>query len=181
MIGGRLLTSKRALHVGSVTVVVLISVAALAAVAHPGGARAGEPSAAPGGRWHKESERCMMRRINDFRAARGLPRLDWDRQLSYVARRHAERMADAGLGIWHDPYLASRVTNWRALGENTGRAGGCRELFRVFRDSSEHRDIMLGDWHFVGVGTAWAPGTGLYAEEIFESWSDPGNIYHYPQ
>ncbi len=126
----------------------------------------------------KSNEKCFMRRINGVRENHGLRRLRWDKQLGYVARRHARKMA-SDRAIYHDLGLARKVTRWRSLGQNTGRGGGCKILFRAFMNSSVHRSNILGAWRYVGVGVKKRNGK-VYAQQIFESHEDPGNIYHYP-
>ena len=127
----------------------------------------------------KRVERCMMEKINKRRAAHGQRKLDWDRQLGYVARKHARRMARSGY-IFHDGALGARVTRWKRLGQNVGTAaGGCRALFRAFWRSSAHRHNILGRWRFVGVGSKTLNGR-LYVQHVFESRRNPGNIYTYP-
>jgi uncharacterized protein YkwD len=128
----------------------------------------------------KKGEKCMMRHINRKRARHGRRKLRWDKQISYVGRRHANRMARNRGGIWHDPYLGTRVTRWRALGQNTGAGGRCGRLFRSFWRSRVHRRNILGRWRFVGVGTNWVNGKGLYVQQVFESSRNPGNIYRFP-
>ncbi|MBA3431276.1 MAG: CAP domain-containing protein [Actinobacteria bacterium] len=171
-----------------VVVVVLGSVAASSlpsatAAAHvPSSFRSGVALQRFGSGFHwKKGEKCMMRRINRRRAAHGLRRLRWDKQISYVGRRHANVMARRGGGIWHDARLGRRVTRWRALGQNTGAGGRCRRLFKAFWRSSAHRRNILGHWRFVGVGTNWVRGKGLYVQQVFESSRNPGNIYRYPR
>ena len=130
--------------------------------------------------YFKRVERCMMKKINKRRVGHGQRKLDWDRQLGYVARRHAARMARAG-GIFHDNALGSRVTRWRALGQNVGvSADGCKRLFRAFWESSPHRhNILRSGWRFVGVGSKRRNGR-LYVHHVFEARRNPGNIYTYP-
>lgn len=127
----------------------------------------------------KHAERCLMKRINRHRARRGLHRLHWDKQLGYVARRHAKAMARAGGGIWHDSKLGQKITRWRSLGQNTGRGSRCRSLATAFWRSSGHRANILGRWRFQGVGIEWRNGR-LYAQQVFESRINPGNVYTYP-
>lgn len=132
-----------------------------------------------GSRWSfRSSEKCLMRRINRARRARGKRALNWDRQIGYVARRHSASMASKR-GVWHDGSLGNKVTRWRRLGQNTGRGGKCRYIFRAFMRSSKHRDNILGRWRHVGVGATWSGGD-LYVQQVFESRRDPGNIYNYP-
>src|SRR3712207_4097379 len=62
---------------------------------------------------YRASEKCFMRKVNRARAAHGQRRLNWDKHLGYVARRHANTMANQG-GVWHDQNLGHRVTRWRS-------------------------------------------------------------------
>lgn len=141
------------------------------------GVHAAEQAQSGSGYRFKDKERCLMRKINKARYNRGRRKLGWDKQMGYVARRHAGKMS-AARGVWHDD-VAGKITRWRRLGQNVGRGMGCRHLFRGFMRSSGHRANILGRWKFVGVGVARSGGR-LYAAQIFESRRDPGNIYHYP-
>jgi uncharacterized protein YkwD len=124
------------------------------------------------------AEKCMMKKINRRRARRGKRRLDWDRQLGYVARRHARKMG-RNRTIFHDNGLGSKVTRWRRLGQNVGSGSGCKRLFRAFMRSSPHRHNIMGRWRHVGVGSTRAGGR-LYVMHVFETRRNPGNIYSYP-
>ena len=127
---------------------------------------------------YTKAEKCFMRRINRVRAQHGQRRLNWDKQLAYVARRHANTMANAG-GVWHDQSLGRRITRWRSLGQNTGAGGRCRKLFGSFMDSAPHRANILGRWRFIGVGTQ-RKGNRLYVQQIFEWRRNPGNVWSWP-
>lgn len=123
-------------------------------------------------------EKCLMRKINNARRSHGMRALDWDRQIGYVARRHAFAMASAR-SAYHDSQLGQKVTRWRRLGQNTGRGGKCRRIFRSFMRSSAHRANIFGRWRHLGVGATWSGGV-LYVQQVFESRLNPGNIYSYP-
>lgn len=127
---------------------------------------------------YRPAEKCFMRKFNQVRAEHGLRRLNWDKHLGYVARRHARVMANQG-GVWHDQNLGRRVTRWRSLGQNTGMGGRCPNLFRGFFNSAPHRANILGGYRYVGVGTEWRGGR-LYVQQIFESRKDPGNVWSWP-
>jgi uncharacterized protein YkwD len=120
----------------------------------------------------------LMRRINDARARHGLRRFERDKQLSYIARRHAISMSTTG-AVYHDPNLSWKVTRWKRLAQNTGRGRSCRSLARAFLHSPEHRKHILGRFRFVGLGTERHDGH-VYVQELFESRRDPGNVYHFP-
>ena len=126
----------------------------------------------------KKVEKCMMRKINKRRARRGLRRLDWDRQLGYVARRHAEAMA-RNRTIYHDSNLGYEITRWRRLAQNVGTGHRCRGLFKAFWRSAPHRHNILGGYRFVGVGSERAGGR-IWVHHVFEYRVNPGNVYSYP-
>ncbi len=79
----------------------------------------------------------------------------------------------------HDPRLGRKVTRWRRLGENTARGRNCRSVMRALWRSPSHRANILGRFSFVGVGIARRKGR-IYVQQVFESRSDPGNIYSHP-
>lgn len=137
----------------------------------------GASANAPKYRYNK-AEKCFMRKVNRVRAQHGQRRLNWDKQLGYVARRHANTLANHG-GVWHDQNLGRRVTHWRSLGQNTGAGGRCRKLFRSFMASAPHRANILGRWRFIGVGTQWK-NKRLYVQQIFEWRRNPGNVWSWP-
>lgn len=124
------------------------------------------------------AERCFMRKANRVRLRHDRGRLSSDKQLGYVARRHARSIAERRT-LAHDTRLGSRVTRWRRLGQNTGVGSGCRSLFRAFMRSSGHRRNILGRWRYMGVGVARRDGR-VYVQHVFEARRNPGNVYDYP-
>ena len=176
--------SVRAHLLVSKTISLLVAASCLMLMMTPAvyGQRKGAPSAErtmlDGGWSFNRVERCIMRKVNNARARQGLHRLSADKQLSYVARRHARGMAATG-GIYHDANMSREITRWRRLGQNTGRAGSCRRAFRAFMRSSIHRTNILGRWRFMGVGVEKRGGR-VFVQQVFESRVDPGNVYHYP-
>ena len=127
---------------------------------------------------YNKAEKCFMRKVNRTRAQHGQRRLNWDKQLGYVARRHARTMAVQG-GVWHDQNLGRRITRWRSLGQNTGAGGRCRKLFRSFMASAPHRANILGRFRFIGVGIEYR-GPYVYVQQLYEQRRNPGNVYNWP-
>jgi hypothetical protein len=141
--------------------------------------QSGRQGGGGGGGWDfGRRERCFMRKINRARHSHGRRRLDWDKQVGYVARQHARSMGNRGY-VFHDPDLGQVITRWRSLGQNSGKGSGCRSLFRAFMRSSKHRSNILGRWRHMGVGVDRAGGT-VYVQQVFERRRDPGNIWHRP-
>jgi uncharacterized protein YkwD len=124
-------------------------------------------------------ERCFLRAINRSRARHKLRRLKWDRQIGFVARRHARAMARAR-DVAHDDYLGGRLTGWRALGQNSGSGKSCGQLVWAFWRSGGHRSNILGRWNYVGVGVKRARGGRVYVQQVFENRANPDNIYRFP-
>ena len=156
---------------------ITVLLAAFLATVDVGGTRVSEA----GGRERysfRKVERCMMKKINHRRRTHGRGRLDWDRQLGYVGRRHAKSMARNG-SIFHDNGLGNKVTRWRSLGQNVGTGRACKGLFKAFWRSSAHRQNILGQWRFLGVGSERRGGR-IYVHHVFEARRNPGNIYTYP-
>ncbi len=175
------LAASLVIALGGSGAVSLASVAPSASVGQALGDQRVAPAGRSRGKWHwNTGERCMMRLINRQRARRGLKRLRWDRQLSFVGRKHAKAMAATGRGIWHDPYLYRRVTNWKRIGQNTGAGARCHKLFWTFWRSPAHRRNILSHWSYVGVGSVLRRGRGLYVQQIFESSRNPGNVFRSP-
>ena len=133
----------------------------------------------PVGRYSfSQPERCFLKKINSMRKRNGKHVLNWDKQLGYVARRHARRMAADGT-IYHSNNLGRHVTRWKRLGDNVGRGSNCKVLFKAFMRSSGHRANILGAWRHMGVGVK-RRGGNLFVMHVFESRRNPGNRYHFP-
>lgn len=187
----RALPLRRTCLVAVVVAAMLVPVVpgnALAQPLEPGRPASDKPSSeidlsiGSSGEWHfNKTERCFLARVNRRRARRGLSRLEWDRQVGFIGRRHAYRLARAG-GLWHDQQLGNKITNWVALAQNTGRSDPgrrCKGLFRSFWNSYYHRQNMLGSWRYMGIG-AVRQNRRLYVQMVFESQRNPGNIYQRP-
>ena len=125
-----------------------------------------------------DSEKCFMNKINRRRQNNGMGKLRVDKQLGYVARRHARTMARRG-SMFHDADIGSKVTRWRTIAQNTGKGPACAKMFKMFWGSSAHRANILGPYRFVGVGVE-KRGGNHYVQQVFESRRDPGNIWHKP-
>ncbi|MFQ5967001.1 MAG: CAP domain-containing protein [Acidimicrobiia bacterium] len=116
-------------------------------------------------------ESGFVSRINSARAGAGLNPLDvyWD--LTDDARVHTAEMVEAG-EIFHSSNLGSVTSGWFALGENVGVGGDVAGLHEAFMSSSGHRANILGDYNYVGVGTAFSSDSYLYVTVIFMKGPD---------
>jgi Cysteine-rich secretory protein family len=112
------------------------------------------------------AESTLLARINASRASAGKAPLEvyWD--LSDDARAHTARMLADGK-VYHNPALTSVTSGWEALGENVGIGTDPDQLHEAFMASSGHRANILGDYNYVGIGTAVDADGLVWATVIF--------------
>jgi peptidoglycan hydrolase-like protein with peptidoglycan-binding domain len=104
--------------------------------------------------------------INSARHNHGLRALTVRSDLTAVATRQAQRMADQNR-LFHNPNLTSVIPHWLAVGENVGVGSTAGAITRAFMGSPEHRsNILSSDYKEVGVGIAYAHGL-LWVVEDF--------------
>jgi len=131
----------------------LIAIAVVAALAPTGRATAANPQ------W---DEWDFLNLINGERYERGLTPLAMAPGARDVARSWSGVMA-ASDDLHHNPafssQLAQRFPTWRRAGENVGVGGGVAQLHQAFMNSPKHRDNILGQWQWAGVGVSWDNGT----------------------
>lgn len=104
--------------------------------------------------------------LNQARAANGLPAYSVTADLTEVARAQAQRMASSGT-LYHNPNLATDVTEWTSVGENVGYGPSPQALNSALLASPGHRANMLsGTFTQVGVGAVWSGGT-LWMTQVY--------------
>lgn len=104
--------------------------------------------------------------LNQARAANGLPAYSVTADLTEVARAQAQRMASSGT-LYHNPNLATDVTEWTSVGENVGYGPSPQALNSALLASPGHRANMLsGTFTQVGVGAVWSNGT-LWMTQVY--------------
>ncbi len=115
---------------------------------------------------HAGNEGTLLARINASRASAGKAPVEvyWD--LTDDARSHTNAMVAAG-SVFHNPSLGSVTGVWQALGENVGMGLDANSLHDAFMASSGHRANILGDYNYVGIGTAVDVDGYLWATVVF--------------
>jgi murein L,D-transpeptidase YcbB/YkuD len=104
--------------------------------------------------------------INAQRAAHGRAKLAVDATMMASAQRWAEQMAKSN-SLYHNPHLATSVSNWKYLGENVGVGYSDSSLESAFYASTPHRDNMLDkDFTQIGVAVVVVKGKYWVAEEF---------------
>jgi hypothetical protein len=139
----------------------LAPVAALAVGAAPASAT---PSASAG-----SDGAAFVARTNDARRAHGLRPYAVAADLTAVAYRHSAEMA-AQQRLYHNPRLASQVSNWQAVGENVGMGGSVDSIQGAFLRSPEHRaNILANDFTEVGIATVTDSRGAIWVTEVFRN------------
>jgi Cysteine-rich secretory protein family len=113
-----------------------------------------------------ESE--FVSRVNSVRAAKGLPALKVDGELTTIGRRWAGKMAAAGR-ISHNPNFKYEVTqDWVKLGENVGTGPDVKSIHDAFVASATHYANMVdGSFTRIGVGVVIGPNGAIYTAHQF--------------
>lgn len=111
-------------------------------------------------------EQAFANDINQERADVGRPALAVRADLEQVARAQAGRMA-ATSSLYHNPNLASDVTNWSWVGENVGYGSTEAGVHKAFMASPAHRDNILdSDYTELGIGVV-VSGDRVWVAEVF--------------
>ena len=117
----------------------------------------------------------VLKYTNQFRKSKGLKILEMRDDLNAIARKHSEDMAGGRCSFGHsgydlrvskikktikpcDGYVAENV----AYGASNGK-----EAFDIWKNSSGHRKNMLGDYKYIGIGTARTRKGVIYYTQIF--------------
>ena len=103
--------------------------------------------------------------INAERVRHGRPKLQVSATMTAAAQRWAAQMARSNT-LYHNPRLASSVSNWKYLGENVGVGYSDSSLEGAFYASAPHRANMLDrDFTQIGVAVVVVHGKMWVAEE----------------
>ena len=117
----------------------------------------------------------VLKYTNQFRKSKGLKILEMRDDLNAIARKHSEDMASGRCSFGHSGYDL-RVTKIKKtikpcdgfVAENVayGASNG-KEAFDIWKNSSGHRKNMLGDYKYIGIGTARNRKGVIYYTQIF--------------
>jgi uncharacterized protein YkwD len=117
----------------------------------------------------------VFKYTNQFRKSKGLKAVEMSEDLNAIARKHSNDMASGRCSFGHDGYDL-RVSKIKKtikpcdgyIGENVafGASNG-KEAVDVWKNSSAHRKNMLGDYKYIGIGTARNRQGVIYYTQIF--------------
>jgi uncharacterized protein YkwD len=113
---------------------------------------------------------------NEYRRSKGLKALEMKDDLNDIARKHSEAMASGKRSFGHDGYdqrmseVQKVIKNFDGdMAENVAAFGASngKEAVNIWKNSSSHRKNMLGNYKYIGVGTARNSKGVVYYTQIF--------------
>ena len=116
----------------------------------------------------------ILKYTNKFRQSKGLPVLEMRDDLNEIARRHSEDMAKGKCSFGHDGFdkrqlqVQKIIQPFYAMAENVAEGPSTgKEVVAMWKKSPEHRENMLGNYKYIGIGTASDIHGAIYYTEIF--------------
>lgn len=118
--------------------------------------------------------------VNREREKKGLYDLEWDRNLSRLARNYSQQMADENFFSHYDRSGASvmdraramRIKDWSRIGENLFESIGERNFMPVsvqqwMKSPGHRRNILDPKWTQSGIGIAQSRDGKIYITQVF--------------
>ena len=119
-------------------------------------------------------EEDVLKYTNQFRKSNKLPALVLHKDLNEIASQHSEDMAKGRKGFGHEGFekRQSKVQKtfkpFNGIAENVayGVEGG-KEVVEIWKNSKGHRKNLLGNYKYMGIGTARDRRGIIYYTQIF--------------
>ena len=116
----------------------------------------------------------VLKYTNQFRKSKRLPALEMRDDLNEIARRHSDDMATGKRPFGHDGFnqreseVQKIVQPFSQMAENVayGATTG-KEVVQMWKDSPGHRENMLGNYKYMGIGTAVDNHGTIYFTALF--------------
>ena len=116
----------------------------------------------------------VLKYTNQFRKSKRLPALEMRDDLNTIARRHSEDMAKGKCSFGHSGYHQRELQVQKIIRVEYGMAENvaygattAKEVVSMWKGSSGHRKNMLGNYKYIGIGTARDKRGAIYYTEIF--------------
>jgi uncharacterized protein YkwD len=115
----------------------------------------------------------VLKYTNQFRRSQGLRSLVMLEELNSIARKHSEDMAKGKRPFGHGGFdkrqkEIGKKLKFRQVGENVAfGAHNGREAVIMWENSAGHRQNLLGDYDYIGIGTASDRDGRIYYTQIF--------------
>jgi len=116
----------------------------------------------------------VLKYTNQFRKSKRLPALEMRDDLNGIARRRSDDMATGKRPFGHDGFnqreseVQKIVQPFSEMAENVayGATTG-KEVVQMWKDSPSHRENMLGNYKYMGIGTAVDNHGTIYFTALF--------------
>lgn len=116
----------------------------------------------------------VLKYTNQFRKSNRLGALEMRDDLNAIAQKHSEDMAKGRCSFGHTGYHQRELKVQRiikieyGMAENVayGATSG-KQVVALWKSSSGHRKNMLGNYKYIGIGTARDRRGAIYYTEIF--------------
>ena len=115
----------------------------------------------------------VLKYTNDFRKSNGLSTLVMRNDLNDIARKHSEDMANGRKSFSHDGFKqrtkqVEKIFRSCTIAENIAYgADSGKDAVMLWKKSSAHRQNMLGNYKYIGIGTARNKRGVIYYTQIF--------------
>ncbi|MHB8055782.1 MAG: CAP domain-containing protein [Candidatus Aminicenantales bacterium] len=114
-----------------------------------------------------EIEKRVFDLVNGARVQHGLDILVWNDAIADVARGHSKDMADGTVPFGHDGFTERfaairKIIPASAGAENVAYTTSADSVVLLWLDSPEHKQQIVGNYDYTGVGVAWALADGEY-------------------
>jgi uncharacterized protein YkwD len=116
----------------------------------------------------------VLKYTNEFRKSKRLPGLIIREELSVIARKHSQNMAKGRVAFGHDGFnlryneARKAIRGLNTFAENVafGFSSG-KDVVAMWKNSPGHRKNMLGQYRYIGIGTAKDRRGNIYYTEVF--------------
>ncbi len=116
----------------------------------------------------------ILNYTNKFRQSNGLKALIPNENLNAIAQKHTEDMTSGRIGFGHSGFnqrfnqARNKINGVNTFAENVafGAYSG-KEVVNMWKNSSGHRRNMLGDYKYIGIGTAKDRRGVFYFTQVF--------------
>jgi uncharacterized protein YkwD len=116
----------------------------------------------------------VLKYTNQFRKSKHLPALEMRENLNAIARKHSEDMARGKCGFGHAGYHQRELQVQKIIKMEYGMAENvaygattAKQVVSMWKGSSGHRKNMLGNYKYIGIGTARDKHGAIDYTEIF--------------
>jgi uncharacterized protein YkwD len=115
----------------------------------------------------------VLKYTNEFRRSKGKTALKMRTDLNDIARSHSEDMASGLRSFGHGGFnqrakKIQKIYNTYNIAENViYGASNAKEAVMIWKKSSGHRQNMLGNYKYIGVGTTRNKRGVIYYTQIF--------------